>query len=272
MKCEAHRLTTVALLAICAVVFLLRPHGVSAEESQTAKEAGTTVEATTEVSDLPYAEKIGPHTYRIGGLLVNDASMEIRLEAHVNMTKGLVEVMLSTEYGKVHESLLTTQSRPKDLHAALLLLSLRPGSNPGWLIPEEPDLRPPSWEEPPGDEVDITVSWKTKDGPVLFRLEELLVDIRDGKSPPRTGWVFIGSGIVPSGDYLADQTGSIVTNYHDFSAVIDCPLELGQVDDYCYANESCLPKAGTPVDIRVTVAEDGSKDGTRKGSQDDQPE
>ena len=70
---------------------------------------------------------------------------------------------------------------------------------------------------------------------------------------PDTPWVFIGSYLDTEGGYVADYVGSILTNYHDRSSVLDCPLEQGQVDDFMYVNSSRVPPVGTPVEIRIVA-------------------
>ena len=86
-------------------------------------------------------------------------------------------------------------------------------------------------------------------------MESLLKDNRTGESPPETAWVFVGSYIDANGSFLADQVGSLITNYHDNSTLIDLPLELGQVDDFMYANEAVIPPVNTEVDVRIVAQE-----------------
>jgi len=198
--------------------------------------------------------KSGPHSYEVGGIRVDAASREIRLPARVNMREGLIEVVVSTETGKLHESILVTPVEPVHLHAALLLLGLNPGTNPGWHIPDDPALRLPGWDHPPGDRLDVFVHWETPAGPREDRAESLLMDERTGASLPKTNWVFIGSSVDSRGVYGAAETGSIMTNYHDRLAVIDNPLELGQMDDYTYANTKAIPAVGTAAEIRIAPA------------------
>ena len=51
--------------------------------------------------------------------------------------------------------------------------------------------------------------------------------------------------------YMGDEVGSILTNYHDRTSVIDNPLKSGQVDDYIFANSSAIPPLGTSVEILI---------------------
>ncbi len=207
--------------------------------------------------------KTGPHSYEIGEVQVDAAAREIRFPAKVNMNQGLVEVVICTEHGKLHESLFVTQIQPIHLHVALLLLGLKAGSNPGWHLAEDPLFRPPGWERPRGDQMEVYVRWQGAHGQHESRAEALLVDQRTGRPLPRTSWVFIGSHVDVKGIYAADEIGSIVTNYHDWTAVVDNPLQGGQLDDFTFANTELLPEIATPVEIRIVPAKKPKK-GTEK--------
>mgnify|MGYP006915945840 CR=1 FL=1 len=199
-------------------------------------------------------KKVGPNTYEIGNIRIDAAAKEISFPANVNMNEGLIEVIISTPLGKLHEAVLVADIQPLRLHVALLLLSQTPGSNPGWDLLPDHSMRPEGWDRPPGSMLDVFVSWNTPDGEREIRADELLMDIRTKRSMPRTGWVFVGSRIGSRGAYLADGHGSVMTSYHDFTSVIDNPLAAGRLDEYMYANETLVPKPGTSVRVRITPA------------------
>ena len=77
----------------------------------------------------------------------------------------------------------------------------------------------------------------------------LRIDNRTSKTLPTTNWIFVGSYVDRYGSYLADETGSIMTNFHDVYAVIDLPLKDGQSDLYSYANSKLIPATGTEVEV-----------------------
>lgn len=204
---------------------------------------------------LDAVQKTGPQSYRVGAIRIDAAAREICFPAKVNMDEGLIEVVLCTEEGKLHESVFVTAILPMHLHVALVLLGLRPGGNPGWHMPEDPAFRPTGWDRPPGDRVDVYARWDTPKGRQQVRAESLLMDERTGRPLPHTSWLFVGSWINSVGAYAADEFGSIVTNYHDPTTVIDNPLEAGQVDDFTFANTAVIPDVGTAVEIRIVPAE-----------------
>lgn len=197
-------------------------------------------------------KKIGPNDYEIGTIHIDSAAKEITFPAKVNMNEGLIEVIISTPLGKLHEAVLVADIQPLRLHVALLLLSQTPGSNPGWDLLPDHSMRPEGWDRPLGSTLEVFVSWNTPDGTREVPAHELLMDIRSKRSMPKTGWVFVGSRIGPRGDYFADGHGSVMTSYHDFTSVLDNPLTAGRLDEYMYVNHTLVPKPGTPVRVRIT--------------------
>lgn len=205
-------------------------------------------------------ERVGPSTFRIGLVTVDAASRTIAFPAEVNMATGLVEVVACTLTGKRHESILVSPVLPFDLHLACLLLRLRPGRNPAWYVPENPAHRPPGWDRTAGDRVRITAAWSAAGATLEVPLEQMLMDVRTGNALEQTEWVFVGSYLDPHGGYVADDVGSLITNYHDRSTVIDLPLEGGRLDDYVFVNYHVVPPAGTAVEVRISPAETDRKE------------
>ncbi len=205
-------------------------------------------------------KKVGPEAYAIGDVQIDAAAREIHFPAVVNMNEGLIEVVISTPGGKLHESILVASIQPLHLHAALLLLGLIPGSNPGWYLLPDPSMRPEGWDRPPGSRVNVFVSWDTPGGLREVRAESLLMDIRSGDTMPKTDWVFIGSGLSPRGMYFAEEIGSLMTSYHDFTAVLDNPLKAGRLDEFMHADPTVVPGPGTTVRIRMIPLDDNEQD------------
>lgn len=198
-------------------------------------------------------EQIGPATYKVGDVLVDAASRQLVFSGEINMATGLAEVVVCTLWGKLHESVIRTSVQPMDIHIGLLLLGLKDGGNPGWYVPPPISTDKPRDPVPAGMEVSVFVRWEDSGNWKEYRAEKMVMNLQTAEALPDTPWVFIGSYLDTEGGYVADYVGSILTNYHDRSSVLDCPLEQGQVDDYMYVNSSVVPPVGTPVEIRVVA-------------------
>lgn len=245
--------------SLCLALTLVLPCGAQAPEPNGPK-AGRGQAEAIETLRQEAVKKVGPQAYEIGNVHIDASAREVRFAAAVNMNEGLIEVVISTPEGKLHESILVASIRPLHLHVALLLVGLTPGSNPAWYLAPDPSMRPKGWERPAGSLVDVFVSWEAADGPREVRAEALLIDTRSGEVQPETSWVFVGSHLNPHGEYLADGQGSIMTNYHDMTAVLDNPLDSGRIDEYMHANSSLVPSPGTPVQVRMAPVRGNRKD------------
>ena len=123
----------------------------------------------------------------------------------------LLEYLLVGPRGQGHESLFTTDSGPSHLNAGLLALGVEPGSNARWdVTPEEPELRLPA-----GDGFYVYAAWRERDETYLFRVDDLLSNLRTGRSMPRHRWVFLGSRFSrPREDqpevFVADHEGNLI--------------------------------------------------------------
>ena len=199
-------------------------------------------------------ERLEDGRVRLDAIEIDPAKATIAFDGHVNMNEGLIEVMVCTSFGKTHESLFVTEARPMYLHAACLLLGFRHGRNPAWLLPEDDPELDELRNEQVGDMLDVVVSWVDDQGPHEVPAGQFLLDEKTGKTLEKVDWVFTGSYIDPAGVYAADRVGSMITNFHDFTATIDLALERGRIDDYMVANKSAMPVKGASVHITIRKA------------------
>src|SRR5687768_133237 len=72
---------------------------------------------------------LGEGRLQIGSVTVDSKQKTLTFPALVNMTTGLVEYLVVTTGGKVHESLLRTDAEPFHIHTAMLLLGLKQLTN-----------------------------------------------------------------------------------------------------------------------------------------------
>lgn len=166
------------------------------------------------------------------------------------MTEAIIEYVVVTRDGKIHESLLRTDVQPKDIHVAMLLLDAKgAGTN---AIPEDPS------KPIPGDAVTIEVSWKDKTGEKRVRIEELIYNTATKTNLSNGNWTYTGSRL-ENGVFMADSEGSIISLITDPFALVNNPRPGRDNDDLCEVNSAVVPPLDTPVIVRMTLAPASSK-------------
>lgn len=194
----------------------------------------------------PERKTLGEHLVGIGDVTVDTSRRCVSLTAKANQREGVVEYVLVQEKGKVHESLLTTKASPRDLHAALLLIGLKPG---------------------PETALDIRVEWQGNGPRQNLPLEELVQLGEDpgkdgdggdsGTTPaatmPSTRWIFNGSSFTRQG-YAADSEGSFISLITDLAATINNPNASRQDDTRHHVRRSVMPPAGVSVTVVFRAA------------------
>lgn len=210
--------------------------------------AGVKTAAPSEV------RKIDDDQYLVGGVTLRKSTREISFDAKVNQTGGLIEFLLVTEQGKVHESLFASAIRPIDLHVAFKLLS----------YPESPELfeirtadyRPTgkypkvSAEVKIGARLAISATWQIGGIEKNCPVNELIKDTSTGKAMPPGPWLFTGSLVTKAG-FLAEANGDIAAVFANQAAVVNYPGNGCNNDEVWFVDDGKLPAKDTPV--RITI-------------------
>jgi hypothetical protein len=149
---------------------------------------------------------------------------------------------------KSHETVVTVEAKPSEVHKALVDFGLKPGKPAKTLT----DVQK-------GPEVKIMIQLgKARPVPV----ERFLKDIKTGKPMPAVKWLFTGSAMLrPDPDkpevYGADETGTLVAIFPVTpETVFQSSLSLADEKYVKLETNDKLPKIGTAVNL-VIVA--GSK-------------
>ena len=152
---------------------------------------------------------------------------------------------------KAHETIVTFEAKPSEIHKALEQLGLKPG-------------RPAKGEDASatGPEVAVSlelpgVAGKTR----LVPIEPAMIDIRTGKKMPALKWHFTGSAMrqpdphKPAKVYGADLSGTLITIYPvSDETVLQSNLTVAEASLLrLETNTNVLPAEGTPVILRIEV-------------------
>lgn len=276
---------TRAIVVAFAFVWLVLVAGCAqrppADETAPIEQAKQSETAKSDTPAQPTFKQLFPHVRADlrAGVVEFDARVTPLLIPDSQAPLFYLEVLVCTPNTREHETLLVTDARPSNIHAALLAAGLKPGRPGGWraepraLDPGAVDLVPIA---PTGDAVSVrfVVNAGRPDERVVDPLEWTVQasDVMADSPTPRTlkahlattGFhVFAGSVLArhrpdQPETYDADGTGQIV-GLHTFGSEVIALTTVMNPDAETEAPEwvadlrpGVIPGPGTPVRVRIS--------------------
>jgi hypothetical protein len=185
----------------------------------------------------PAWKEIGP------SLWFDRQGRKLILRARVVLREGPLEHLLCLRGTKEHESILSTDAVPRQIHAGLLLTGAEPGHPVRFL---------PKFEPPAGTPIAIDLEWLEGGKPRHADARHWVRDER-GKLDLDKDWVFAGSELIEDPQtkkpyYTADD-GDLFTVANFANAILDLPFASTASDaDRSYvAHTDRIPPRGTVV-------------------------
>jgi hypothetical protein len=207
---------------------------------------------------------------QIGAVIVDPKSKSITFPAFVNMNTGMVEYLIVTTTGKVHESLLRTDTEPFHIHTAMLLLGFKPSTN------TDPTAFFDPKREIPGRKVKIEI--KTSAESSAAEPIQTFLAFASSKARVKTNdipaWIYNGSHFAESPTpsatpassrpvegvptdatnvFLAQKEGSIVSLIADPAALINNSRPDRENDELWILHTPVIPPINTPVHVTITL-------------------
>ena len=190
-------------------------------------------------TNLPIKE-IAPGQFQLGSVILNKEQRAIRFPATVNMTNGLIEYLVVTGTGKLHESILKTETVPSQIHVAMLLLGATDSSTNR------------SSTNILGDELSIEVGWKTDGLEKRVRAEQLVFNSETKSVMSKGRWIYNGSKVI-DGTFIAQRDGSIVSIIADPLALANSSQRNRDNDEIWSVSTNAVPPLNTPVEITLKL-------------------
>lgn len=203
----------------------------------------------------PSVEKLDGNRCRIGKVTFDTKTREIRFPAKVNMTEGLVEFLVVTENGKIHESLLSTTIIPTHLNLAFALLRYPP-SKELTPLPNETGGASDRYPDVPQDikagaRVSIEVEWQESGNTRRLSANDMIRhEVKTTAMPPGP-WIY-GASDVFEGKFIADSTGDVIAIFVAPSAILNASGEDSRDDTVWTPYPKRVPAMGTSVTIIIT--------------------
>ena len=149
---------------------------------------------------------------------------------------------------KAHETVVTVEARPSDVHKALEKLGLKPGK-PARTAEDKQT----------GPEVRIFVEVNPGKGARRIPIEGVLVDKKTGKPMPKVKWLFTGSAMLRPDPgkpevYGADETGTLIAIFPvTAETVFQSSLSLADEKYVKLETNKKLPPVGTAVNLVIVA-------------------
>lgn len=191
----------------------------------------------------------------------------VPIDAHDNpTTKVYLEVIVCTPDSKEHETLVVTKAKASEVHAALLLIGLEPGTPGIWTWEKNKLASTP----PTGPRLQVTIAYTDPDGKeVEAPASDWVITESASKTLTETakeagdtsGFVFAGSKFTKTKNgerYKADDDGTLVglTTFGGetiaWHQVFSHQTDVQQPD--WIANRALVPAYKTPVKVRISPA------------------
>ena len=155
---------------------------------------------------------------------------------------------------KAHETVVTIEVKPSEVHKALESFGLKPGT----------PVRGEAKEPPQGSEVEIFLEFRDRDGRAKrLPIERTMIDPKTNKPMPKVKWRFTGSIMSkpdPSKDetvYGADMTGTLISIFPVTDETVFQTNLTMKEEKYLKleTDTRLLPPVGTPVKLVIVVPE-----------------
>lgn len=165
-----------------------------------------------------------------------------------------IEVIASYPFPKgkkAHETVVTIEAKPSEVHKALEELGLKPG---------KPAKTAEDKQAGPAVRIFIEVN-PGKAGAKRIPIEDVLVDKKTDKAMPKVKWLFTGSEMKkPDPDkpevYGADDSGTLITIFPvTADTVFQSSLSLADEKYVKLETNKKLPEVGTVVNLVLVVTE-----------------
>jgi len=196
-------------------------------------------------------KKVNDQVYLLGDIEINLEQGFVAFPCSVNMSEGLLEVLLCRPEGKVHESLLVTNVSPLEFQTAMMLAGFDPVNELPVNSADVDSLSPFKSIETPGDSVQLYIetehSGKKEKKPAEFFIRD-----ERTKLPLNQGtWIFKGAVTHQTDHVIVDNNVTMISTYLDPIALMELNSSSKFNDELFYVNENANIIKGQPVKLII---------------------
>ena len=207
-------------------------------------------------------KEIAPGIFKVGTVRLDKNTSTVTFPAKVQMDDGLLEYLLVTPQGPVHESLFVSDAAPQDVHMAMLLLGAKgmaqkldrkePARIDAEYLAKAPKLT--------GDRIFLSVKWTDKGGKEQITPPERWI-VRKAFAPKKPAqiitaadgpWLYTGSYFYEN-RFIAQADGTFAAMVTFPGALINNPRTGSNDDHVWFVKTEAVPPAGTPVEFTIKL-------------------
>jgi len=207
-------------------------------------------------------KEIAPGIFQVGTVRLDKNTSTVTFPAKVQMDDGLLEYLLVTPQGPVHETLFVSEAAPQDVHMAMLLLGAR-GMAQKQVGKEPPRIDAEYLANAPkltGDRVSLRIKWTDKGGKEHLTPPERWIErkIFTPRKPTVTiaaedgPWLYTGSYFYEN-RFIAQVEGAFAAMVTFPGALINNPRTGSNDDHIWFVKKGAVPPIGTPVEFSITL-------------------
>ncbi len=211
----------------------------------------------TAAPTAPTMQQVSPGVYQVGAIRIDQAQHTVTFPGKLNMADGNLEYLLVTPEGPTHESLLSTEVQPADLHFSMLLLGAK---GAGITTPAPEDAAPSQINKEflshapklKGDSIQIAVKWQAGAAEKIVPVEDWLTNLETKKTATRGPWLYTGS-MFRGERFVAQAEGAFAALVTYPGALINNPRKGSDNDLVWAVNTKAVPAVDTPVEIVIKL-------------------
>ncbi len=207
-------------------------------------------------------KEIAPGIFKVGTVQLDKNAGTVTFPAKVQMDDGLLEYLLVTTQGPVHESLFVSDAAPQDVHMAMLLLGAKgmaqkldrkePARIDAEYLAKAPKLT--------GDRIFLSVKWTDKSGkeqtvpPERWIMRRIFPPKKPGKNVGAEDgpWLYTGSYFYEN-RFIAQADGTFAAMVTFPGALINNPRSGSNDDHIWFVKTEAVPPVGTPVEFTIRL-------------------
>lgn len=176
----------------------------------------------------------------LDSMILDPFKREISFDAHTTVVDDILELLIATPKGRVHETLLTADIDPFKLQLLLHLLNANNGARKLNKYTQQGDL------------------FRVEVQPIgggRRPIEEWVSRYRDDKRIPPRNWVFVGTSFSETKKPLATAEGNVLLLWSEGQTILDNPCDDGDSGNNFQAFKPNLPPAAftNPVPVKVFI-------------------